>query len=188
MPPKRLHRSWLNTAPGKGPDLMPIPSWFAIILTRDWLEYLIKPISTWLPVSSLRVIDPSERYLRESRSSLSPLLSVFPTSLLLHPFIFFFSFFPLLPSSFPPFFHSLFSLLSASLLFLPLPYFPVSIPYSLLSCWLCKRKQAARKLYKYQSPSYPHKEKQSYLKLTLKVTELRDGENLGLWCHPWDFA
>lgn len=116
---------------------------------------------------------------------LVPNLSVFPPSLF-PPFIFFISFLCFLSPFLPSF--TLFFPSHPPASFSPLPHFPISIPYFPLFCWLYERKQATQKLYKYQLPSYPHKGKQSYLKLMLKVTELRDGKNVGLWCHPWDTA
>lgn len=98
-------------------------SCFVIILTCEWLEYLIKLISAWFLVYSLRYIGPAKRFLRKFVSylelhliltlSFSP--SLLSLSFSLFPFLpgarslsFFFLQFPSSPSPPFPYLHPLF--------------------------------------------------------------------------------
>lgn len=131
------------------------------------LESYTEAVCTWLPMPSLR--NQSIRFVKGS------LLSCIPTCLC--------SLHPALLASLLPYF--LFPLSSSNSLFLPFPFSPTPSPwsYSLLSCWICERKQAAQQLCRYQKGFHLHRENQTCRKLMLKVTVLKDWNKLG---HPWD--
>lgn len=118
------------------------------------------------------------------RTSVFSCSSFYLYSLLLSSFLTFI-FFLSLPL--PPFFHSPFSChppasffsLSRIALFSP---FISPLP---LNMW---KEASSPAVLQIPITSLPSQREPVLPELMLKVTEGRNGKNLGLWCHPWDIA